>query len=93
MIAGLGSDEQKRTYFTEVVEKGALIASVGGEVMPQQMKSLVATMAAHRLFWLKTCPGRRVCKREEGSPSTAKGGGLHGPVGARAGDRKAAAMA
>ena len=39
LVAGLGSEEQKRRIFKDVVENGALIATLGSEVQPQQMKA------------------------------------------------------
>jgi alkylation response protein AidB-like acyl-CoA dehydrogenase len=37
LVAGLGDDEQKTRIFRDVVENGALMASIGSEVMPQQL--------------------------------------------------------
>jgi alkylation response protein AidB-like acyl-CoA dehydrogenase len=39
LLAGLGTEEQKRRIFRDVVENGALVATVGSEVQPQQMKA------------------------------------------------------
>ncbi|QOI65952.1 acyl-CoA/acyl-ACP dehydrogenase (plasmid) [Arthrobacter sp. TES] len=40
LLAGLGTEEQKRRIFRDVVENGALIATLGSEVQPQQMKAV-----------------------------------------------------
>jgi alkylation response protein AidB-like acyl-CoA dehydrogenase len=42
-IAGMGNEEQKRRWFGEVVENGALIGSLGSEVQPQQAKAAADT--------------------------------------------------
>lgn len=43
LIGELGSEEQKRRIFSDVVQNGALMASVGSEVMPEQMKAAANT--------------------------------------------------
>lgn len=42
VLAGVGTEEQKRRVFKDVVENGALIATLGSEVQPQQMKAQVS---------------------------------------------------
>src|SRR5690625_4709683 len=39
LLAGLGNEEQKQRVFADVVNNGALIATLASEVQPQQMKS------------------------------------------------------
>jgi alkylation response protein AidB-like acyl-CoA dehydrogenase len=50
LITGLASHEQKERIFREVVERGALIATLGSEVQPQQMKAATA-VAGPLLKW------------------------------------------
>jgi alkylation response protein AidB-like acyl-CoA dehydrogenase len=39
LLASLGNDEQRRRIFGDVVNNGVLMASIGSEVMPQQLRA------------------------------------------------------
>lgn len=74
VIAGLASHEQKEWIFKEVVERGALLASIGSEVQPQQMKAASATPGA-LVIWeseLTPVPGGLKSNGRKGFCSTAK---------------------
>jgi alkylation response protein AidB-like acyl-CoA dehydrogenase len=43
LLAGMGSEEQKTRVFKDVVENGALMGSLGSEVMPQQLAASADT--------------------------------------------------
>nr|WP_309402144.1 acyl-CoA dehydrogenase family protein [Aminobacter niigataensis]WMD00082.1 acyl-CoA dehydrogenase family protein [Aminobacter niigataensis] len=74
IISGIASHEQKQKIFREVVEDGALIASVGSEVQPQQMKAANAS-AGPLLTWesgLTPTPGGFLANGRKGFCSIAK---------------------
>jgi alkylation response protein AidB-like acyl-CoA dehydrogenase len=74
LIAGLGSEEQKTRIFADVVNNGALIATLGSEVQPQQMKAR-QTKAGPLVSWeagMEPVEGGFIANARKGFCSTAK---------------------
>lgn len=74
LLTTLGSDKQKRDIFGDVVSNGALIATLGSEVQPQQMKSLQSKAGPLISFeaGMKPVQGGFVANARKGFCSTAK---------------------
>lgn len=73
LLAGLGDDEQRQRIFADVNNRGALMASLGSEVNPQQMKTPTqATGATVFQAQLTPAPGGFVANATKGFCSMAR---------------------
>jgi alkylation response protein AidB-like acyl-CoA dehydrogenase len=73
LLAGLGDDEQRSRIFADVVGRGALMASLGSEVNPQQMKTAAQTTGQMRFnAELTPAPGGFVVSAQKGFCSMAR---------------------